>query len=356
MHRHHHRSIPLCAVAITMCVSFQLFAGMLTPPPGPPTPTMKTLEQVEPRTIIDTLPYTISVRGSYYLTSNLAGLPGNDGITINASDVTIDLNGFTLIGSATTRSAITVAGVTHRNITIRNGNIESWGDHGVDTFGAENTRLDSLSVVSNGDYGLFLGPRTIVTNCQASNNGVSGIYSTGPCRITNCTASENGNFGIEAYNAAVISHCVADSNVSGISCTFGTVSDCAARGSTGGDGFVVEHSVISNCTASNNAANGIVANASNIVENNICSVHANGAGIFVPNFNGAQNLIQGNNCSQNDVGIDVEGTDNVIARNMSGANVGVGVPSANYDIVAGNDVGTIGTAAGAVNPWSNVEY
>src|SRR4051794_212724 len=43
----------------------------------------------------DTL--VISQPGSYYLTNNITGDPGKNGISVQADNVTLDLNGFALI-------------------------------------------------------------------------------------------------------------------------------------------------------------------------------------------------------------------------------------------------------------------
>ena len=71
--------------------------GDLTPMAGP-SPTMKTLDQVEPRTPISSLPYTIQSGGSYYLTRSLNS--SSQGIVINVSNVTLDLMGFTISGDS----------------------------------------------------------------------------------------------------------------------------------------------------------------------------------------------------------------------------------------------------------------
>src|SRR5262245_15810433 len=75
-------------------------------PPGPPGPTVKTLQQVEPRIPVSSLPITLSQPGSYYLTTNLQGIAGQHGITINGPRVTLDLMGFELRGVPGSLSAI----------------------------------------------------------------------------------------------------------------------------------------------------------------------------------------------------------------------------------------------------------
>ena len=94
--------------------------GSLTPP-GAPAPTMKSLAQIEPRTPISSAPFTISVPGSYYLTTNVTVSAG-DAIIIAANNVTLDLNGFTISSTrpvAATDSAILLPRPAHRPCRTR---------------------------------------------------------------------------------------------------------------------------------------------------------------------------------------------------------------------------------------------
>jgi len=67
---------------------------------------LKTLDEVEARTILNgtntpgdaTSSFIITTPGSYYPVGNIAGTSGKHGISIQANDVALDLNGFALIG------------------------------------------------------------------------------------------------------------------------------------------------------------------------------------------------------------------------------------------------------------------
>src|SRR5262245_18736270 len=93
-----------CLLRFVLVLAVSLFRpassfgqGSLTPP-GPPAPTFKTLEQIEPRTPITNLPILIFQSGAYYLTTNLTAGAGGGGITITGDNITLDLGGFALIG------------------------------------------------------------------------------------------------------------------------------------------------------------------------------------------------------------------------------------------------------------------
>ena len=57
--------------------SFAAFGQGALTPPGAPAPTMRTLNQIEARTPISSVPFTITSSGSYYLTTNLTVNSGN---------------------------------------------------------------------------------------------------------------------------------------------------------------------------------------------------------------------------------------------------------------------------------------
>src|SRR5438876_7759228 len=67
-------------------------------PTAPPGSTGKN--------VITSLPFTISQPGSYVLNGNLTAAASGTGITVSASNVTVDLQGFDLSGASIGGSAI----------------------------------------------------------------------------------------------------------------------------------------------------------------------------------------------------------------------------------------------------------
>ena len=161
----------LATLFILLPPSFLLAQGPLTPP-GAPAPTMKTLDQLEARIPISqpgSFPIVISQPGSYYLTGNLTGTAFNDGIRINVSNVTIDLNGFEMIGTSSVGDGIE-APATISNVTIRNGVFRTWGDQGLNLENASNVRVENVIVNGCGDYGLSVGANVLIKDSIFSSN------------------------------------------------------------------------------------------------------------------------------------------------------------------------------------------
>ena len=201
--------------------SFILAQGSLTPP-GAPAPTMKTLDQVEPRTPISSVPFTINTAGSYYLTGNLSVTTGN-AILISVDDVTLDLNGFTISSTAATASgtAISIPSGAKDNVTIRNGHIRgtttfSGGtfttggfQHGVRAVTASaNIRVTDLRIFGMALSGINLpvGPRTyVVDRCLVEVCGTDGIIAS---QVLDSTAQTCGG---TASLAAVVRDSIGES-------------------------------------------------------------------------------------------------------------------------------------------------
>jgi parallel beta-helix repeat protein len=288
------------------------------------------------------LPESIDWPASVQLAGLLTGVAGSNGITVNASDVTIDLGGHTLLGVPGSLIAIEVTrnpSGQRANICVKNGTVRDWGGGGVDAGSAANGHYRELRLLSNGtsslDAGLACGSNGVIVDCSAMNNVGPGIAGANCC-IRDCTVTGNGADGINV-SSANIHDCTAFNNKnSGISAGWwSTIRECLAR-NNGSDGIVV----IGDC---------------HVINNN--STTNEGAGIRVSRA-GQFNRIESNHVSDNKSGIVVQSPINLIIRNSAIHNADFDSPGpvlgADYDIVPGNTVGPFAVDLNNdVNPHAN---
>ena len=330
-------TLPVC-VAIVVAGAWLSYAGDLDPPSGPVSPTMKTLVEVEPRIAVNAINtlgdadslFKITEPGSYYLAGNITGVFGKSGIEIAASDVTLDLNGFALIGVSGTLNGISAGG---SRLNIFNGTIRNWDGSGVS--GAPPRSLFAhLRLSDNNGNGLFVGEHCIIVDCTAARNDGYGFQTGDYTVVERCTAKANGIDGFRGTGFCVFKKCIAATN--------------------NGDGFRLVDSVATECTSSSNDGDGMQVYGPSFVFNNICSDHRpNGAGIRVM---GDMARIEANHVQDNYIGIEAAGgsDDNFIIRNTAAGN------TTNYNIDSDNHYGQIITNPGAgfsnSNPWANFAF
>lgn len=130
-------------------------------------------------TVIDSIPFIITVQGIYCLKGNLAsGLASGDMITVATNNVTIDMNGFKLGGLAagTGTTAHGIFALDRRNITIRNGSIRGF-HRGIHLQGNPATSSGHLLEDLRLDGNTFIGAQVEGTGNIIRNNQV---VNTGP--------------------------------------------------------------------------------------------------------------------------------------------------------------------------------
>ncbi len=394
-----------------LCLALAI-APALAGPLDPPTGSVATTGPTQ----IFSVPYTISAAGSYRLSRNLVIVPtGNLGITISASNVTLDLSGFTLDGVNVLfgGTAITIApSVT--NVTIRNGTVQQWRNI---ITGSAQVHLQDLKFINCGEinvqpyYAITAGPNSTMDGCTFKGFGNNlALFGDGAV-VQRCTG-DNGaeSAAMNIGNRSLIADCVfTQAHITGgESCT---VSRCTVRPDWGpttpnpcitvGAGCIVQecnvsgsnnnlvtgiaagaNSSILSCTVTGGPpgsyqAVGITAGAGSTVRG--CKVAVTGefaTGIAAPPFGvvsscsvtstvtaisqaGAGSTIEGNTVYGSATGISVTGVQNLVVRNTARGN------TTDYALGAGNSFGPIVNATaggdlalipGASHPQANFRY
>lgn len=355
------------ALAGVICVS--AFAQTSLTPSSAPAPTLRTMNQVEPRTPISEAG-TITQPGSYFLTGNI--VTAGHGITIQTNNVTLDLMGFCITGDrAGADYGIYVdgnAGVVRSGVHILNGSIRGF-HKGVRLEYAEACRLDGLSCVSNVSEGvLFYGGSGgtcrghLMQQCVTARNGygITLDASNGGCcegiRIVSCTVEENGAQGVVL-------------NGNGGVCCFNQIVSSIIRGNArsiltdaiaveGPQGGLCCGNIISGCTIVGPAVCSVRLYGTdgecsgNVVENN--KIGRAQGNVFAQSA--PRNVIVGNTLSETGISASNDSIDTFVLNNL------VVEKSPGFVIGANQVYGPVVTASGALStngaaahPWANFQ-
>jgi hypothetical protein len=155
-------------------------------------------------------PYKITQPGSYKLSGNLVVASSTDGIDILTSNVTLDLNGFTISGPVTCNgygSSLSCTGTGGNGIyapapgnapvnqTIRNGSVVGF------------------------EYGVSVDSNGLVEEIHATGNSNSGIYAIDSLLRRNITSYNV--YGIQEYRSTVTENVASWNLASGLVVTGG---------------------------------------------------------------------------------------------------------------------------------------
>jgi hypothetical protein len=203
---------------------FLILVGALLLSAGPVLATSPAATIFKPGPIKNSdLPVNISIPGYYYLTENLTFYTGtSDAITVNSSDVTIDLMGFSIAGPGNVTPYVGInGGSMFGNIEVRNGTLIGWetGFKGLRYCRALNLRVrdckngisfnqDSLvkDCVCSGDYsgvGIHNNGVTTGNNVSSCLNGISATGTISNNSVQFCTG-----LGIAGGGATIIGNTV----------------------------------------------------------------------------------------------------------------------------------------------------
>jgi parallel beta-helix repeat protein len=296
------RTITAAATIAILTGAAIVAAGPLDPPAGPVAPTMKTLSDVEPRVALtqETAPgdatniFKVGQTGaSYYLTSNIYVAPGKNAILITTWPVTIDLNGFSIIGLNGSLEGITSGGQYRGNITIKNGTISGMGGNGISLGACFATHVQNVGVSFMNGFGIDVGNGALVTDCTAFNNAAPAFHSTGNTTFQRCTA-----------NTCQI-------GFSGVGKD--TVEGCTAAESSQAGFYLGSQSTIRNCQANYNTLQGIVCTDSCTMSGNQCRANGSSSASIWAMGNG--NRIEDNTTHESAYGVYLSGNNNTVARN-----------------------------------------
>jgi len=163
-------------------------------------------------------PVKITIPGSYQLQTNLVVLNANlSAILVTSANVTIDLNGFAIIGGPLrgvsengNGTGIGIDASNKSNIKVYNGTIRGMGGDGIRT--GNGAIIESVRVLFNGGNGIYVNGSGTVSGNMATGNSYSGILVFGNGTVSGNMATGNGDSGILVFGNGTVSGNTATDN------------------------------------------------------------------------------------------------------------------------------------------------
>ena len=200
-----------------------------------------------------------TVTTSATLTQNL-NCPGQSGVVVGASGITIDLGGHTIKGDLTHYGIDDTGGFD--KVTVKNGVIRNF-EKGIYVLGGDTFAVSGVIASGNNTAGVEVGGASAkITSALVTGNFV-GIAVTGDAAsVRSSTATGNLNIGIDIIGGkASIQSATSSGNGGGIYIlgSNGSVKSSTATGNRGGYGIYVNgtDASIQSSTLAGNAADGI---------------------------------------------------------------------------------------------------
>ena len=385
-------SLVLLAAFVVIGVVSLTVAGPLAPPAGPVADTVNT---AEPRTPIDAqntpgdvdATFVIDEPGSYVLTGNITGMSGSAGVRIEADNVSIDGNGFTItLVDATADDPAIDAGsngdITLTDLNVVDGHVNMTGPRqAVDNVSVRNTptqaggirvgsdsRVTRCRVHDTNSTGISAGEHSLIESCVVDDSFGVGISGGRGARIVDCVVSNCLSQGIRVQEGAIVSGCTVRDVGEGISVLAGgsLVEDCAGTTSSSGNNgtqFGIEArgdgNTVRNCTVDNFLEGAILIESGGVIEDCTVDVRADAPGTGSPGIvaNGTDVRVVNNHVTGgSNLAFDINADGFFFAKNTS-----FGTPG-DFSFL-GSTRGYIGPITGLVagpnstlsntNPWAN---
>lgn len=267
----------------------------------------------------DSVGYPITIDGtagkSYRLTSNLIVPDENtNGIDVDFINVSIDLNGFSIVRSGCENSVvnctaasgtaigISVDNISHFGLSVINGSIIGMGADGINNI-AGSGYFNHLKLNWNRGKGLITRDYSQVFNSNASNNGGNGIEIYEGSMAKNNVVAFNGIHGLSGFEFSIMEGNISNGNVRyGIEAGVGAIVKGNTVSQNNEHGVWCYDSMVSHNSISTNVGSGIYAfSGCNAQENSI--LDNNGFGIDAsPSITLKINVIQRNTIIGNSLG------------------------------------------------------